>query len=54
MGGLGVLLQIFFFGLNDVKSCNFRHNGHGNANSLNPGMKARDSVYDDLGEEMTL
>ena len=40
-GGLGVLPQKYF-GLNGVKSCNFRQNKHGNGTF----MKARDSVYD--------
>ena len=40
------------FGLNGVKSCNFRQNKRGNALLCNPGMKARDRVYDDVGEEV--
>ena len=49
----GVLPQKIF-GVNCVKSCNFRHTRHENALSQNPGLKARDPVYEDLGEEMTL
>ena len=40
-GGLGVLPRQFF-GLNGVKSCNFKQNKHGNGTF----MKARDSVYE--------
>ena len=42
MGDFGVLPQKIF-GLNGVKSCNFRRNKHGNSTFIN---KARDSVYD--------
>ena len=43
-GGGGVLgnLSQIIFGLNGVKSCNFRQYEHGNGTF----MKARDSVYD--------
>ena len=42
VGDFRVLPQKIF-GLNGVKSCNFRRNKHGNSTFIN---KARDSVYD--------